>query len=65
MFVNFLSAFTLTAQPDPPLIGKVTHCSVELLWDQDREPDPPDKPRIKYFLQQQMGKNEEYTVIYW
>lgn len=45
-------------RPDPPVAGRVTHCSIELLWDQERKIDDPRSGRIKYSVQVEEEKGE-------
>ena len=52
--------------PDPPVVGRVTHCSIELFWDQEREYDETDsEERIKYCVQEEKGNSRRYHNVYW
>ena len=53
-------------QPDPPVVGRVTHCNVELFWDQERKHTEPDSEgRIKYCVQEEEGNSRRYHNVYW
>ena len=48
--------------PDAPEVGRVTHCSIELFWDQERHYDEPDSEgRIKYCVQEEKGNSRRYV----
>jgi hypothetical protein len=54
-------------KPDPPVIGRVTHCSVELFWDQERkhtESDVGSEVRTRYCVQEEEGKSRRYRTVY-
>ena len=62
MYVNF------SDKPDPPVVGRVTHCSVELFWDQENkhaELDLGPEERIKYCVQEEEGNSRRYRRVYW
>ncbi|XP_028403256.1 fibronectin type 3 and ankyrin repeat domains protein 1-like [Dendronephthya gigantea] len=48
-------------KPDPPRIGRVTHCSIELFWDQEKKPDECE--RTKYCVQE-AGISGQYRNVY-
>ena len=54
-------------KPDPPVVGRVTHCSVELFWDQERkhaELNLGPEQRIKYCVQEEEGNSRRYHNVY-
>ncbi|XP_046850344.1 fibronectin type 3 and ankyrin repeat domains 1 protein-like [Xenia sp. Carnegie-2017] len=51
--------------PDPPVIGQVTHNTIELFWDQSREKCVTNnEERIKYCIQEEEGKSKNYFTVY-
>ena len=55
-----------TDRPGPPVVGRVTHCSIELLWDQERKIDDPRSGRMKYSVQEEEEKGETgFSNVYW
>lgn len=60
--------FSFPDKPDPPVVGRVTHCSVELFLEQERkhsELDTNVEERIKYCVQVEQGNSRQYHNVYW
>lgn len=50
-------------KPDPPVVGKVTHHSIELIWTSAKENLPKDQ-RFKFTLQESDKAKKEWGNIY-
>ena len=52
------------SRPDPPVLGKVTHASVELLWSHVKEKLEPNQ-RYKFTVQE-LSQNikREWATVY-
>ena len=48
------------------MVGRVTHCNIELFWDQDEKYSEPDSDeRIKYCVQEEEGNSRRFHNVYW
>jgi hypothetical protein len=54
---------SLLEKPDPPVVGKVTHHSIELTWTHVKEKLPSNQ-RFKYTLQEADSKKKEWGNVY-
>ena len=50
-------------KPDPPVVGKVTHHSIELIWTNVKDTLPKDQ-RFKFTLQESDKAKKEWGNIY-
>lgn len=50
-------------RPDPPVVGKVTHHSIELIWMHVKEKIEPNK-RFKFILQEADRSKKEWGNVY-
>ncbi len=50
-------------RPEPPVVGKVTHHSIELIWNHVKEKLEPNK-RYKYSLQEADRHKPEWGNVY-
>lgn len=50
-------------KPDPPVVGKVTHHSIELNWNHVKEKLPTNH-RYKYVLQECDKSKKEWGNVY-
>ena len=52
--------------PHPPVVGKVTHHSIELYWDQERKEkrQGPQEQWLRFSIEEEDPKMHNYGVIY-
>lgn len=50
-------------RPEPPVVGKVTHHSIELIWMHMKEKLPTDQ-KFKFVLQEADKKKKEWGQVY-
>ena len=51
-------------RPSPPVIGKVTHATIELFWDHVKEKLVPNQ-RYRFTLQETITTHKrEWTTVY-
>lgn len=60
--LNFLD-LNIMIRPDPPVVGKVTHVSIDLDWSHVKKDSPYAK--LKFIVQELSNNNKrEWGIIY-
>ncbi|CAH2322308.1 fibronectin type 3 and ankyrin repeat domains 1 isoform X2 [Pelobates cultripes] len=64
--MEFTGGEEVIQKPDPPVVGKVTHYSIELYWDIHRvfEHKGPSNEWIKFSIEEEDAKTHSYGTIY-
>lgn len=64
-FILFLE-ITLSAKPHPPVVGKVTHHSIELYWDLEKKArrQGPQEQWFRFSVEEEDPKMHTYGIIY-
>ncbi|KAL4699169.1 hypothetical protein H8959_011826, partial [Pygathrix nigripes] len=57
---------TPASKPHPPVVGKVTHHSIELYWDLEKKAkrQGPQEQRFRFSIEEKDPKTHSYGVIY-
>jgi hypothetical protein len=51
------------AKPEPPIVSKLTHHTIELIWAHVKEKLPSNQ-RYKYLLQESDKNKKEWKTVY-
>lgn len=64
--VILLAEITPPSKPHPPVVGKVTHHSIELYWDLDKKVARrgPQEQWLRFSLEEEYPKGHAYGIIY-
>lgn len=54
---------SLILKPEPPIVGKVTHKSIELLWKHVKD-ELPSNQRFKFTLQETDHRKKDWMNVY-
>lgn len=62
----FFLEITLSSKPHPPVVGKVTHHSIELYWDLERKAkrQGPQDQWFRFSIEEEDPKVHTYGIIY-
>uniref|UniRef100_A0A8D1BMC9 Fibronectin type 3 and ankyrin repeat domains protein 1 n=1 Tax=Sus scrofa TaxID=9823 RepID=A0A8D1BMC9_PIG len=66
MFLEPQGEITLSAKPHPPVVGKVTHHSIELYWDLEKKArrQGPQEQWFRFSVEEEDPKMHTYGIIY-
>lgn len=61
-----VSEITPSSKPHPPVVGKVTHHSIELYWDLDKKGkrQGPQDQWLRFSIEEEDPKTHTYGIIY-
>lgn len=65
LYHSFLE-FTPSSRPHPPVVGKVTHHSIELYWDLEKKVkrQGPQEQWFRFSIEEEYPKMHTYSIIY-